>query len=157
MDNTAPSQPNKNPINMANLTSPKPSEFVTKVERARREYGLSNCIYHQSIEEIRMIKLNQLTDDHEIRIIRPFLLKWGVMGRVLGYAGVKRILDILVELSEEIEPFRSENLLSTNINETRNLIINLFNNIKDAKFCMSKKLVTILKLERQRSTAFVKR
>ena len=111
-----------------------PEEFRKYVEESERKYGISDCIYRQCIEELSGVNLSQLNEDHEIRIIRPFLLTWGVMGRVLGYEGVSAIREKLEGLDEKITPLRRENLFSVKLHEIKELVIELFDEIRQTEF-----------------------
>jgi len=78
--------------------------------------------------------LDDLDEKIERRVLTPFLLTWGNMGRVLGFDGVQAIRKKLKELSEDLEPIRKEELLSFDICEKKRLIISFFNEIQDIKF-----------------------
>lgn len=47
-------------------------------KRLEKYAGISDCVYEKCAEEFNRIKLNQLDREHEIRILRPFLLTWGL-------------------------------------------------------------------------------
>lgn len=116
------------------LKLPSPKRFRKKVEENEEEYGISDCIYNWSIKELSRIKLSQLNDRHEIRIIRPFLLTWGVMGRVLGHAGVEAIRKKLKDINKKIEPFRSKDISTANLDKIKDSIIELFDEIRETEF-----------------------
>jgi predicted transcriptional regulator len=113
---------------------PSPEKFRENVEKTERKHGISDCIYRQSIEEFSRVKLSQLNEEDEIRIIRPFLLTWGAMVRVLGYGGVREIRKKLKDINEKIEPLRSKDLFSVKLDEIKKLVIELFDEIRKTKF-----------------------
>jgi GMP synthase (glutamine-hydrolysing) len=102
-------------------------EFKKRVEESEQKYGISDCIYSNCIQEISNLGLDKLGEDHEIRIFRPFLFTWGKMGRVLGEEGVSAICGRIRSLSHRIEPLRKANLLSVNLFDSRDHIVELFN------------------------------
>lgn len=116
------------------INIPDPDEFRRLIEEAEEKYEISGCIYTQCIEKLRELRIGQLNEKHEIRILRPFLLTWGVMGRVLGYKGVQAIRKKLNDIAQEIEPLRRENLMSKNLDEIEDLTIKLFDKIRETKF-----------------------
>jgi len=109
-------------------------EFRKKVEECEQKYGITNCIYSQCIKEISDLSLDKLDRTNEIRIVRPFLLTWGTMGRVLGYEGVNAVCSKVRSLGQKIEPLRKENLLSFNLFDSRDLIVGLFNRFSTTEF-----------------------
>ncbi|MGF3573673.1 MAG: hypothetical protein ACQXXG_09695 [Candidatus Bathyarchaeia archaeon] len=117
---------------------PSAEEFRKNVENLIEKYGIVDCIYRQCLEEFSKLEIGQLREEHQTRIIEPFLLTWGRMGRVLGHEGVKAICKKLVALREKIEPVRCKNILSEDINSLRNLIIDLYDDIRKTPF-LSKK------------------
>lgn len=124
---------------LGNIGLPDPEEFRRIIERCEEEWGISDCVYDKSIVEFSRIRLDQLTEKHRIRILRPFLLTWGSMGRVLGEKeGTKAILTKLKEISHKLEPIRKKDL-SMNLNEIRDLVIELFDDIRETEFESSKK------------------
>ena len=113
---------------------PHPEEFRKTVEEFEEKYDIYDCIYRESIEEFSTIEISQLNEKNEIRIIRPFLLTWGLMVRVLGYRGVKVIRKKLKDINEKIEPLRQKDLLSVNLDGIKDLIIELFDEIRGTMF-----------------------
>jgi len=113
---------------------PSAEEFRRNVEDLIEKYGIVDCIYKQCLEEFGKLELSQLNEKHQTRIIEPFLLTWGRMGRVLGHNGVEAICKKLVALREKIDPIRYKNLLSEDLNLLRNLIIELYDDIRKTPF-----------------------
>jgi len=113
---------------------PSAEKFRGNVEELVEKYGILDCIYKQCIEEFGRVEIAQLNEMHRVRIIEPFLLTWGRMGRVLGHKGVEAICGKLKALSERIEPLRQKNLLSEDIDSIKNLIIELYDCIRKTQF-----------------------
>ena len=124
--------------NKNSRSEPDPEIFKKKVEEMEKKYGITDCVYDLCIREFSKIRLGELNEEHEIRIIRPFLLAWGNMTRVLGYNGVKAICRKLIDISEKIEPLRKKDFTTVNLDEIKDQIIELFDELRKTKF-MSKK------------------
>jgi hypothetical protein len=116
------------------LKIPSAEEFRKNVEDAVKKYGIVDCIYQRCIEEFSKLKISQLNDENRTRVIEPFLLIWGRMGRVLGYDGTKEICKKLIALQGKLEPLRQKNLLSEDINSLKNLIVELYDDIRKTSF-----------------------
>jgi hypothetical protein len=108
--------------------------FTDLVAESEKKYDISDCIYSGCVEEVRKIRLNQLDEQTETRIFRPFLLTWGAMGRVLGYSGVNTVCKKLHDLDSRIEPLRQKDLISENLVEIKRSIIELFDEIRQTEF-----------------------
>jgi hypothetical protein len=115
-------------------TLPNKDEFKKFVETLEIESGITDCIYMKCIDEFTNIDLKDVNTQHEIRILRPFLLVWGNMGRVLGFAGIKRIRESLNDMSERFEPLRNNNILSIDLTTIKKFVITMFNEIREANF-----------------------
>lgn len=109
-------------------------ELKKKVEESEQNYGITDCVYSNCIQEISNLGLDKLGKDHETRIFRPFLLTWGTMGRVLGYEGVSAVCSRIRSLSHKIEPLRKANLLTANLFDSRDPIVELFNHFCATEF-----------------------
>jgi hypothetical protein len=108
--------------------------FKDLVEDSEEKYGISDCIYKSCVKEFSQIKLNQLKEKHELRIVRPFLLTWGNMTRVLGYLGVKAVCKKIATLDARIDPFRKNNLFSSQLEDLKDFIVKLFDEIRQTEF-----------------------
>jgi len=109
-------------------------EFRGCIEEADEKYGISDCIYNGCIKEFSKVKISQLNQKHEIRILRPFLLTWGGMRRFLGYSGVQVIPKKLNEINQMIEPLRCKDFRYVDLDQIKDLIINLFDVISKTNF-----------------------
>ena len=113
---------------------PTIEEFTRAVESHESIYQISDCVYEQCVEELARIRVSQLNETLENRILRPFLLSWGQMGRVLGNEGPKAVCKRLRSISEEIEPLRKKDLFSIDLERNRGLIIKLFDGLCGTTF-----------------------
>jgi len=120
---------------LGNIGLPDPEEFRRIIEKCEEEWGISDCIYIKSIDEFSRVRLDQLAEKHEVSILRPFLLTWGSMVRVLGKKeGTKAILMKLKEISHKLEPLREKDFSSVDLNEIKDLIVELFDEIRETEF-----------------------
>src|SRR3989338_4769941 len=81
------------------------------VERNEQEFQVLNKVYLDSVEKMRKIDLVSINKENVKKIIRPYLYRWGRMGRELGRKDwendiVKRIRSKHKELAE----FRTKKL-----------------------------------------------
>jgi len=116
------------------MKSPTNEEFTSVVEDYELRYHISDCIYDSCVKELSTMKLSQLGDISATRIIRPFLLDWGRMGRVLGSEGPKAICAEIESIANEIEPLRRKDLFSIDLEEKRELIVKLFDRLCGTTF-----------------------
>lgn len=56
------------------------------------------------------------------------------LGRVLGYQGVTAICGEIKRLSHRIEPFRKKDLSTVNLNENKDMIVELFDEVSNIVF-----------------------
>jgi len=115
---------------------PNPEDFCKKVEEMVEKYGVTDCVYKRCIEEFSLIKVGELKKIHEIRIIRPLLLTWGQMQRWLGYVGIEKVFQKLEEeaFAVRIEPLRRSNLQSVELEDLKELVIELFDELMETEF-----------------------
>ncbi len=134
------------------------SESLRKtVEDAIQKWGISDCIYENCTKEFSLLKLKELKEIDQIRIVRPFLLTWGQMGRWLGDVGVERVFQKLKEeaFAARIEPLRQNSLLLTGLENPRLLIIDLFDELMQTEFRSESEKRPILKTLRYTTTSKV--
>jgi len=115
---------------------PTPEYLRKTVEEMIEKYGISDCIYESCIREFSRLKLRELKEIHSVRIIRPFLLTWGQMGRWLGDVGVERVFQKLMEgaFVVRIEPLRRSSLRSPKLESLKELVVEMFNELMQTKF-----------------------
>jgi len=118
------------------IKPPSPKEFCEKVKEMVEKYEIIDCIYKKSVEEFSTLTLVELKEIHKTRILKPFLLDWGKMGRWLGHSGVEKIfLKIKTpSFASRIEPLRPLKLQSVNLNEYKREIIAVFDELSQTEF-----------------------
>lgn len=136
---------------------PTPEYLRKTVEEMIEKYGISDCIYESCIREFSRLKLRELKEIHSIRIIRPFLLTWGQMGRWLGDVGVEKVFQKLREgaFPVRIEPLRQNNLQSTKLESLEKLVAEMFNELMQTKFPSKSKKRQLLKKVHSTTTSKV--
>jgi hypothetical protein len=122
---------------------PSPEYFNKEVEKMIGQYGISNCVYENCVNEFVQIKpLSLLEKRHETRILKPFLHTWGQMQRWLGDPGVTKVYMELKKkaYADRIEPLRQINLLSIELEDLRKPIVELFNELMNTEFTTEKRI-----------------
>jgi len=99
-------------------------ELIDKVNKIEEEIQLTECIYFGAIEKLKDVQdnLSKLNDiQHVRRVIKPFLIQWGMMGRVVGRGGLnwKKLGTALRNLEKEFHVLRDKRFLTVNLNETK--------------------------------------
>ena len=89
---------------------PVPEEFSDLVDLYESEYENLDSIYATTLQLFENRKLSNLNCSDFESILRPYFLKWGRMGRVLGLEGCKRIGDKLREMNLQLTKLRQETL-----------------------------------------------
>ena len=115
---------------------PTPEHFRRNVEEIEEKYGITDCIYAQCIDEFSRLKLSEITELHEIRIIERFLFDWGKMQRWLGNKGLREVCRKIEEkfLTERLEPLRNKSMKSVKLQTLKRVTIDLFNDIARTPF-----------------------
>lgn len=115
---------------------PTPKHFRKNVEEYEEKYSMVDCIYVQCTEEFSRVKLGEISELHETRIVEPFLFDWGKMQRTLGYAGIEAIYKKIKEkrFTDRIEPLRKESLKLVKLEKQQGLIVDLFDKIAGISF-----------------------
>jgi hypothetical protein len=75
-----------------------------------------------------------LTGYHIELILCPYLLKWGRMGRLLGYKGCERIAEKLEEMKNQFAWFQAINLTTVDIRKKSHEIEKLYNAFLNARW-----------------------
>ncbi len=102
---------------------------------------LTECIYFGAIEKLGDVRknLNNLDDvQHVRRVIKPFLIQWGMMGRTVGRKGLdwKKLSETLRSLESDFDVLRNRRFLTIDFNE-RNVSIaikNIFGRIRSIPY-----------------------
>lgn len=105
------------------------------------EIELTECIYFGAIERLGDVRknLNKVDDvQHVRRVIKPFLIQWGMMGRTVGRKGLdwKKLGETLRSLENDFDVLRNRRFLTIDFNE-RNVSIaikNIFSRIRSIPY-----------------------
>ena len=66
---------------------PVPEEFSSLVDLYESSYKTLESVYVPALRHFENKKLNNLNSSDVESILHPYFLKWGKMGRVLGFKG----------------------------------------------------------------------
>lgn len=88
------------------------------------ETELAECMYFGAIEKLKDVQkdLTKLDDvQHIQRVIKPFLIQWGMMGRVVGQEGLRwmELGEILRSLGKEFRELRSKSFITIEFDEEK--------------------------------------
>jgi hypothetical protein len=102
----------------------KYKDLIDKVDKFEEEIELTECIYFGAIKGLKdaQVDLNKLDDiQHVRRIIKPFLIQWGNMGRVVGREGLdwKKLGKTLRGLEAEFAKLRNRKFIYTDFKEEK--------------------------------------
>jgi len=86
---------------------PVPEEFSSLVDLYESSYKTLDSIYVTALQLFGNEKLSNLDCSDVESVLRPYLLKWGRMGRVLGLKGCKRIGGKLKEMDLQLTKLRT--------------------------------------------------
>jgi len=100
----------------------KYKDLIDNVSKLEEEYELTECIYFGAIEKLGEVQedISKIDDAKHIRrIIRLFLINWGMMNRVVGRKDLewKKLGETLRSLEKEFRELRDRKFLTTNFNE----------------------------------------
>ena len=102
----------------------KYGDLIDKVDKFEEETELAECMYFEAIERLRDAQenLRKLDDvQHVRRVIKTFLIQWGMMNRVVGRKGLDwvRLGETLRNLEKEFGEFRGMRFLVIDFSEGR--------------------------------------
>ena len=113
---------------------PAPEEFSNLVDLYESRYKKLDSTYVTALQDFGNKKLRNLNCSDVESILRPYLLKWGRMGRVLGLKGCKRIGDTLREIDLELTKLRQEALLPEGLDRMSSEFAGIYDKIMNAKW-----------------------
>lgn len=116
------------------MTTPDPEEFIKIVGQYENKYKGSDQIYLKVIEDFKKTGFCGLCDLNVDSILRLYLLKWGRMGRVLGYKGCKRIGGKLEEMENQFGELQKLTLIIVDIGQKSDEFEILYNELLNAKW-----------------------
>jgi len=100
-------------------------DLVEKVDELENDAELSECIYIGAMQRLENVRKDlRILDDvkHVRRVIRPFLIQWGMMSRVAGRQDLdwKTLGVIIRELESEFDKIRNSKLFTYDFNNQTN-------------------------------------
>jgi hypothetical protein len=113
------------------LNPPSSEEFTRLVQQYENKYKGLEQIYLSAVKDCQNV--NDNFSKHEVEtILQPFLLKWGRMGRVLGYKGCGRIGTAINQLKPQLDKLKNENLATIDFNEASDNIEDIYDELLNA-------------------------
>lgn len=115
------------------LGVPNFDEFSRLVKLYEREYKDLDSVYIMILQELKEGNLQDLGSYDVESVLRPYFLKWGRMGRVLGVRGCQVICDRLKELNPKIVKLRHEALSIVDL-DAKSEFVEIYDEIMNAKW-----------------------
>jgi hypothetical protein len=116
------------------LRVPTPEEFSSLVNSYESRYKKLDSIYVTALQDFKRKKLSKLNYSDVESILHPYLLKWGKMGRVLGFKGCKRIGDKLREMDLQLTKLRQESLSTVKLDRKSSEFADIYDEIMNTKW-----------------------
>lgn len=119
----------------------KYEELLDVASKFEKEIELTECIYFGAIERLKHVRkdLSRLDDiRHVRRVIKPFLIQWGMMSRVAGREGLdwEKLGETLRSLEKDFSVLRNRRFLTIDFNEENvsSAIKNIYNRIRSIRY-----------------------
>jgi len=116
------------------LRVPTPEEFSNLVDLYESKYKKLDSTYVTALQLFENKKLGNLNYSDVESVLRPYLLKWGRIGRVLGIKGCKRIGDKLREMDLQLTKLRQENLSPVTPDRMSSEFADIYDEIMNTKW-----------------------
>lgn len=113
---------------------PVPEEFSNLVNLYESIYKNLDSIYVTALQDFENKKLSNLNYSDVESILRPYLLKWGKMGRVLGSKGCKRVGDKLREMDLQLTELRQEALSTVDLDRMSSEFVDIYDEIMNTEW-----------------------
>jgi hypothetical protein len=113
---------------------PVHEEFSNLVDLYESRYKNLDSIYVTALQDFGNKKLSDLNYSDVESVLHPFLLRWGRMGRVLGFKGCKRIGDKLGEMDLQLTKLRQEALLTVDLDRMSSEFVDIYDEIMNTKW-----------------------
>jgi hypothetical protein len=113
---------------------PVPEEFSSLVDLYESRYKNLDSIYVTALQLFENKKLSNLNYSDVESILHPYLLKWGKMGRVLGFKGCKRICDKLGEMDLQLTKLRQEALSTVDLDRMSSEFVDIYDEIMNTEW-----------------------
>lgn len=110
-----------------------PRDFSKIVQQYEEKYKDLDSIYLSAITRFQN-GADRLEKQEIESILYQYLLKWGRMGRVLGYNGCDRIAIALQQLKSQLDEFKSATLSNIDLNDKSFSIEELYDSLLNSKW-----------------------
>lgn len=115
------------------LTAPTDTEFSKIVQQYEKKYEVLDRIYLSAINGFHTTQGHFGKNDVE-SILFPYLLRWGRMGRVLGYNGCYRVGKAINELKPRFDTFKTATLKTINLSKSSNATEDLYDDLMNSEW-----------------------
>ena len=115
------------------IATPNSKDFARIVQQYEEKYKNLDIIYLSAITKYQN-GADGLEKQEVESILYPYLLKWGRMGRVLGYIGCDRIASALQQLKPQLDELNAETLLNIDLNDKSCSIDELYDTLLNSKW-----------------------
>jgi hypothetical protein len=109
-------------------------EFSNFVDLYESRYKSLDSIYVTALQDFGNKKLSNLNHSDVESVLHPFLLRWGRMGRVLGFKGCKRIGDKLREMDLQLTKLRQEALSTVDLDRMSSEFEDIYDEIMNTRW-----------------------
>jgi len=103
------------------------------VRQHEQKYG-TDAVYSGSLEKMRQVDLDNITEETVERIVEPFLYEWGRMGRVLGRPDFRDWQsDLAVQIRSKhkvLTVFRDRHLLEVSLGDFESDVRNCYDSFR---------------------------
>ena len=113
---------------------PVHEEFSNLVDLYESRHKNLDSIYVTALQRFENKKLSTLNYSEVESVLHPYLLKWGKMGRVLGFKGCKRIGDKLREMDLQLTKLRQEALLTVDLDRMSSEFVDIYDEIMNTEW-----------------------
>jgi len=113
---------------------PAYEEFSNLVDSYESSYKTLDSIYVAALQLFENKKLSNLNNSDVESILLPYLLKWGRMGRVLGFKGCKRIGGKLKEMDLQLTKLRQEALSTVDLDRMSSEFADIYDEIMNTEW-----------------------
>lgn len=120
------------------LEAPKPEQFSRLVKQYEFKYGELEKTYLIALKDFRDVEASVFSSSALQVILHSYLLKWGRMGRVLGYLGCKRISEKIKEMEPKFATYQRLTLSTVDLNNKAQQIEELYEEILNVNWLSEK-------------------
>jgi hypothetical protein len=112
----------------------KEQTIIEYVKHCQEDYSKGHDLYKEYLKKMEKKELQNFDEIQVEMVIKPFLYKWGKMGRVFGEEKCRGwegdIVEQIHSNSDKLEKFRVINFISTNLTDFKKDIITCYESFK---------------------------